>query len=56
MKQAANSGRFKRFQLVRSFPATDAGPPLKLVVDFLLPRHDIIKNRPALLPDFAAQK
>jgi len=48
---------FRRFQLVRSVPATDGGPSIDIVVDFLMPREvEITKNSPPLLADFAAQK
>jgi nucleotidyltransferase AbiEii toxin of type IV toxin-antitoxin system len=48
---------FRRFQLVRTVPATDGGPPIDIVVDFLMPREvEIVKNNPPLVADFAAQK
>jgi Nucleotidyl transferase AbiEii toxin, Type IV TA system len=47
----------RRFQLVRTVPAADGGPPIDIVVDFLMPREvDIVKNTPPLVADFAAQK
>jgi hypothetical protein len=48
---------FRRFQLVRTVAATDGGPPIDVVVDFLMPREvDIVKNSPPILRDFAAQR
>jgi hypothetical protein len=48
---------FRRFQLVRTVPAEDGGPPIDIVVDFLMPREvEIVKNSPPLVADFAAQK
>ncbi len=48
---------FRRFQLVRTVPAQDAGQPIDIVVDFLMPRDaDIVKNSPPLVADFAVQK
>lgn len=42
------------FQLVRSVPATDDGPPIDVVVDFLMPRQaKIAKNRPPMIEKFA---
>jgi Nucleotidyl transferase AbiEii toxin, Type IV TA system len=47
----------RRFQLVRSVPATDGGGPINILVDFLMPREvEIVKNSPPLISDFAAQK
>lgn len=49
--------RLKRFQLVRQINATDDGPPIDIIVDFLMPRDAvIIKNKPPLLEDFAVQR
>jgi hypothetical protein len=48
---------FRRFQLVRTVPATDGGEPINIVVDFLMPREvDIVKNSPPLVADFAVQR
>lgn len=48
---------FRRFQLVRTVEANDGGPPIDVVVDFLMPREvDIVKNSPPIVPDFAAQR
>ena len=42
------------FQLVRSVPATDDGPPIDVVVDFLMPRRaKTAKNRPPIIEKFA---
>ncbi len=47
----------RRFQLVRTVPATDGGPDIDVVVDFLMPRNaEIAKNRPPLLSQFAVQR
>jgi len=47
----------RRFQLVRSVPAVDDGPPIDVIVDFLMPRHaKIVKNVPPLIDDFAVQR
>lgn len=47
----------RRFQLVRRVPAKDGGPPIDIVVDFLMPREvEIVINSPRLVADFAAQK
>lgn len=48
---------FRRFQLVRTVPAGDAGPPIDIVVDFLMPRDaEIVKNSPPIIADFAVQR
>ncbi|WP_292532505.1 nucleotidyl transferase AbiEii/AbiGii toxin family protein [Methylocystis sp.] len=48
---------FRPFQLVRTVPGIDDGPPINVVVDFLMPREvEIIKNSPPLVADFAVQK
>lgn len=47
----------RRFQLVREVPAMDGGPPIDVIVDFLMPRDaDIVKNMPPLISDFAVQR
>ena len=47
----------KRFQLVRQIAATDDGPPIDVIVDFLMPRDAaIVKNKPPLIDNFAVQK
>lgn len=47
----------RRFQLVREVPARDAGGPIKVVVDFLMPRDsNLVKNDPPLISNFAVQK
>jgi len=47
----------RRFQLVRRVPATEEGPAIDVVVDFLMPRDaDVVKNLPPLVADFAVQK
>lgn len=43
----------RNFQLVRSVPATDSGPPIDVVVDFLMPRGaKTVKNRPPIIDSF----
>lgn len=47
----------RRFQLIRQVSARDDGPPIDIIVDFLMPRDaEIIKNTPPLVADFAMQK
>lgn len=47
----------RRFQLVRRVPPADDGPPIDVVVDFLMPRDaEIVKNTPPLVADFAVQR
>jgi hypothetical protein len=47
----------RRFQLVRQIAATDDGPPIDVIVDFLMPRDaEIVKNKPPLIYNFAVQK
>lgn len=47
----------RRFQLVRSVEAPDGGPPIDVIVDFLMPRDaEIVKNNPPLVAGFAVQK
>lgn len=47
----------RRFQLVRTVPDPAGGPPVDIIVDFLMPRNArIIKNQPALVDGFAVQK
>ncbi len=47
----------RRFQLVREVPAMDDGPPIDVIVDFLMPRDaEIVKNVPPLISDFAVQR
>lgn len=47
----------RRFQLVREVPTRDGGGPIKVVVDFLMPRDSkIVKNDPPLISNFAVQK
>lgn len=44
----------REFQLVRSVPAMDGGPPIDVVVDFLMPRDaEITKNHPPMIDKFA---
>ncbi|AMP39484.1 MULTISPECIES: nucleotidyl transferase AbiEii/AbiGii toxin family protein [Ralstonia solanacearum species complex] len=47
----------RRFQLVRTVPATDGGAAIDVVVDFLMPRAvNLEKHKPPFLDDFAVQK
>lgn len=47
----------RRFQLMRRVAATDDGPPIDVIVDFLMPRDaEIIRNIPPLVVDFAVQR
>ncbi|WP_175688761.1 nucleotidyl transferase AbiEii/AbiGii toxin family protein [Burkholderia anthina] len=47
----------RRFQLVRHVTTTDGGPPIDVIVDFLMPRHAEIEKRiPPLLGNFAVQR
>lgn len=53
----AQSATHQRFQLVRTIEATDGGPPIEVIVDFLMPRGaEIEKNIPPLLSEFAVQR
>ena len=47
----------RRFQLARTVPARDDGPPIDVVVDFLMPRDAVIaKSNPPLVSNFAVQR
>lgn len=47
----------KRFQLVRTVPATDGGHPIDIIIDFLMPRYaEITRNTPPLIDNFAVQR
>lgn len=47
----------RRFQLRRTVAAKDNGPPIDVVVDFLMPRDAVItKNNPPLVDNFAVQR
>ncbi|MDE0342557.1 MAG: hypothetical protein OXK82_05190 [Deltaproteobacteria bacterium] len=47
----------RRFQLMRTVPARDAGRDIDVVVDFLMPRDaEIAKNDPPLISEFAVQR
>jgi len=47
----------REFQLQRTVPATDGGPAIEILVDFLMPKHaDIEKNRPKLIENFRVQR
>ena len=50
-------GNLRRFQLVRTVPASDDGSDIDVVVDFLMPRDaEITKNTPPLISQFAVQR
>lgn len=58
-KQGYQRGQddMRRFQLRRDVDLGDGAPPVKVVVDLLMPREaDPSRNRPPLLADFAVQK
>src|SRR5262249_22587712 len=47
----------KEFQLVREIQLDDGGPPIYIIVDFLMPRNaKFEKHKPPLVAGFAAQK
>ncbi|WP_085123216.1 nucleotidyl transferase AbiEii/AbiGii toxin family protein [Tistlia consotensis] len=47
----------RTFQLRRRVEPTDGGPPIDVVVDFLMPRDaEIVKNKPPLVENFAVQR
>lgn len=53
----AQSPAHRRFQLVRTIEAADGGPPIDVIVDFLMPRDaEIEKNIPPILSEFAVQR
>lgn len=50
----AQRQELKRFQLVRQIQATDGGPPIDVIIDFLRPKDaESVKNVPPLISDFA---
>lgn len=51
------SEELKKFQMVRTIKPEDGGPPIAIIVDFLMPRDAVVeKNIPPLVEDFAVQK
>lgn len=47
---------FRRFQLVRTIPASDDGPAIEIIIDFLRPRTvKLVKNNPPIIDNFAVQ-
>ena len=58
MKQGYHQrGHLRRFQLVRTVPAQDAGADIDVLVDFLMPRDaTIARNAPPLVANFAVQR
>jgi hypothetical protein len=52
----AQSVNLRKFQMVREVPIED-GPPISVVIDFLMPRDAVLtKNDPPLVENFAVQK
>ncbi|WP_424257179.1 hypothetical protein [Castellaniella sp.] len=48
--------QLRPFQLSRQIKATDGGPPIDVIIDFLRPRDaELVKNVPPLISDFAVQ-
>lgn len=53
----AQSAEHRRFQLVRTIEVADGGPPVDVIIDFLMPRDaEVEKNIPPLLSEFAVQR
>ena len=53
----AQRTELKKFQLVRQVNPKDGGPPIDIIVDFLMPRDvKLTKNKPALIDNFAVQR
>jgi hypothetical protein len=49
--------KLRRFQLVRQIEGSDGGPPIDVIVDFLMPKDAVIvKNKPPLVDKFAVQR
>jgi len=47
----------RKFQLVRTITAAEGGPPIEVIVDFLMPRDaDISKNSPPVIDNFVVQR
>ena len=47
----------RRFQLARTVKTRDGGPPVEVIVDFLMPRDAVIaRNNPPLVDNFAVQR
>jgi hypothetical protein len=47
----------KKFQLARQVDPKDGGPPIDVIVDFLMPRNaKVRKNSPVLIENFAVQR
>lgn len=47
----------RKFQMVRTIQPKDDGPPIAIVVDFLMPRDAVVeKHIPPLVADFAVQR
>lgn len=47
----------RKFQLVREVPVNDGGPPINIIVDFLMPRDAVVEKRDTpLVERFAVQK
>jgi hypothetical protein len=53
----AQRTELKKFQLVRQVNPKDGGPPIDVIVDFLMPRDvELTRNKPALIDNFAVQR
>ena len=53
----AQRTELKKFQLVRQVDPKDGGPPIDVIVDFLMPRDvKLTKHKPALIDNFAVQR
>jgi hypothetical protein len=52
----AQSDELRKFQMVREVPVND-GPPISVIIDFLMPRDAVLtRNDPPLVENFAVQK
>lgn len=52
-----SEGVTRAFQLVRTIPASDDGPAIDIIIDFLRPRDaELVKNAPPLISNFAVQR
>lgn len=50
-------GLTRAFQLVRTIPATEEGPAIDVIIDFLRPTDvELVKNSPPLINNFAVQR
>ncbi len=50
-------GVTRAFQLVRTIPASDGGPAIDVIIDFLRPKDaELVKNAPPIISNFAVQR